>query len=285
MVENMFQQKISSNLFWSKMFYGCKIIFSKTGSFQNFHQIFFWSNIFYGCKIISSRTGSCQHFHQNFFGRKCFMVAISFSRKQVPNKIFIKFFFVDHFLWLQNHFLENRFLPKFSSIFFCSKIFLWLQNHFLENKFLPKFSSNFFWSIMFYGCKFISSKTGSYQNFHQIFFGRKCFMVAISFSRKQVPNKIFIKFFLVDHFLWLQNHFLENRFLPKFSSIFFARKFFMVAKSFPRKQVPTKIFIKFFVVENFLWLQTHFLENRFLPKFSSNSFWSKIFYGCKIISS
>ena len=185
-----------------------------------FIKVFLVEN-FFGCNIIFSRTGSYQIFHQIFFGRKFFMVAKSYSRKQVPTKIFIKFFLVENFLWLQNHFLENMFLPKFSSNIFLVENFLLLQIHFLENRFLPKFSSNFFWSKMFYGCKIIFSKTGSFQNFHQIFFwsnifygckiissrtgscqhfhqnffGRKCFMVAISFSRKQVPNKIFIKFF------------------------------------------------------------------------------------------
>jgi hypothetical protein len=65
---------------------------------------------------------------------------------------------------------------------------------------------------------------------------------------------------LVENFLWLQNHFLENRFEPK-------------------------IFIKNVLVENCLWLQNHFLENRFEPKIFIKIFWSKIFYGCNIISS
>jgi hypothetical protein len=58
----------------------------------------------------------------------------------------------------------------------------------------------------------------------------------------------------------------------------------MVAKSFPPKQVPTKNFHQIFLVETFLWSESHFLENRFLPKII-NFFWSKIFYGRKIISS
>jgi len=52
----------------------------------------------------------------------------------------------------------------------------------------------------------------------------------------------------------------------------FARKFFIVAKLFSAKQVCNKnIFRNFFsernfLVENFLWLQNHFLENRFEGK-------------------
>jgi hypothetical protein len=132
------------------------------------------------------------------------MVANSFPRKQVPTTIFIKFFLVENFLWLQNHFLENRFIPKFSS--------------------------NFFWSEIFYGCKIISSKTGSYQNFHQILFGRKFFMVAKSFSRKQVPPKIFIKFFWSKIFYGCKIIFSITGSYQNFSQIFFGRKFFMVAK-------------------------------------------------------
>ena len=37
----------------------------------------------------------------------------------------------------------------------------------------------------------------------------------------------------------------------------------MVAKSFPRKQVPKKRFMKNFLVENYLWFEKTFLENRF----------------------
>ena len=39
---------------------------------------------------------------------------------------------------------------------------------------------------------------------------------------------------------------------------------FIVVKSFPRKKVLTKIIIKKFLVENCLWLQNNFLEDRFL---------------------
>ena len=92
--------------------------------------------------------------------------------------------------------------------------------------------------------------------------------------------------FLVEHFLWSQNHSFENRFVPN-------------------------IFIKNVLDENFLGSQNHFLEKGFLPKifiinclyenfygrkiiswktcsyqkFSSKIFCSKILYGLKIISS
>jgi len=139
-----------------------------------------------------------------------------------------------------------------------SKIFCF-QFNFQENTFLPKISIKIFCSKLFYCCKIISSKTGSYQNFHQIVFGRKFFMVA--------------------------NHFLENRFLPKFSSNCFWSKIFYGCKIISSKTGSYQNFHQIILVENFLWLQNHFLENMFLPKFSSNFFWSKIFYGCKIISS
>jgi hypothetical protein len=59
-------------------------------------------------------------------------------------------------------------------------------------------------------------------------------MVAKSLPQKQVLTKNFPKFFLQKIFM-VANHFLNKRFEPK-------------------------IFIKKFLVENFLWLQNHFLE-------------------------
>ena len=48
---------------------------------------------------------------------------------------------------------------------------------------------------------------------------------------------------MVENFLLLQNHFLENLFAPKILiEKNFGRKYFIVAKSFPRKQVPIKNF-------------------------------------------
>ena len=137
-------------------------------------------------------------------------------------------------------------------------------------------------------------------------------MVAKSFPRKQVPTKNFNQIFLVENCLWSQNHFLENRYLLKIVIKFFGRKFFMVAKSFPPKQVPIKNVHQIFLVENFLlsqnhlfprkqvptknfhqisldenclWSQNHFLENRFILKIYMKFFRSKIFYGRKLISS
>ena len=128
-------KKIVLKIFWPKMFYGCKLISSKTGSYQKYSSIIFWSKMFYSCTLISSKTGSYQtfwskilmvanllprkqapikHFHQKFF-----MVANSFPRKQVPNKSF------------HQHFLVET----------------------------------------FYGCKIISSKIGSHQKLSLTFFG------------------------------------------------------------------------------------------------------------------
>ena len=115
--------------------------------------------------------------------------------------------------------------------------FLWLQNHFLEIRLETKI-------------------------FIKIFF-RKFFIIAKSFPRKQVWTRNFHQNFLVETFLWLQNHFLEIRFEPKFFINNFFRQFFMVAKSFPRKPVWTRNFHQNFSVETFLWMQNHFLGNRF----------------------
>ena len=62
-------------------------------------------------------------------------------------------------------------------------------------------------------------------------FGRKFFMTAKSFPRKQVTTK-------------------------NFHQKFFGRNFFMVGKSFSRNQVSNKnLHQTFFVVEHFLWLK------------------------------
>ena len=164
-------------------------------------------------------------FIKTFSVKNVFMVAKSLPRKQVPTKNFHQKCFGWKLVWSQNHFLETDSYQKFSSIIFWWKNFWWSQHHFLENRFQPK-------------------------NFHQ--------------------------FFLVENVLWSQNHFLENKFLLKifikfvwskifyyrkitssktgsywkFSSNFFGRKFFMVAKSFPPKQGPTKNFHQIFLVES-----------------------------------
>ena len=53
---------------------------------------------------------------------------------------------------------------------------------------------------MFYGCKFISSKTGLNRKFNTKLFGRKFVMVAKSFPRKMVLPKNFHQTFLVHNF-------------------------------------------------------------------------------------
>ena len=140
-----------------------------------------WLKIFYRCKIISSKTGSYQNFHKKFFGRKFFMVVKSFPRKQVPTKIFLSnFFMVTSFPQKQVP-IENIHQTLFS------------RNFFMVAKSFPRkqvptrnFRQNFL-----YGGKINSSKTGSYQKFSSVIFARKFFIVAKSFPRKQVPTKNF----------------------------------------------------------------------------------------------
>jgi len=118
---------------------------------------------------------------------------------------------------------------NFQQNFFGRK-FLWLQNHFLisaKTGSFQKFSSKLFWSRIFFDCKIISSKTGPTKNVQQNF--------------------------LVEHILWLQNRFLENRFLQK-------------------------NFMKHFLVENFFWLQNHFFANRLLPKIYIKTFYQNVLW-------
>ena len=95
--------------------------------------------------------------------------------------------------------------------------FLWLQNHFLDNRFERKISLKNFWSKIFYVCKIISSKIGSHQKFSWNIFWSNIFCGWKIISRKYVQTKNFQKHFWVENFLWLQNHFLENRFEWKIS--------------------------------------------------------------------
>ena len=126
--------------------------------------------------------------------------------------------------------------------------FWWLQNHFLENRYEPEIFIKNIWLKIFYGCKIISTKTGLNQKFSS-------------------------EMFCVENVLWLQNHFLENRFQPKI----FIENLFQFQNHFHKNRFEQKIFIKNILVENFLWLQNHFLENRLRKKFLLKSFFRKFF--------
>ena len=144
-----------------------------------------------------------------------------------------------------------------------------LTNHFHET-FLVENS---------YGCKIISSKTGSYQKFSWKILVENFLWLQNHFLENRFLPKIFINIFCVK-FLWLQNHFLENWFLENFHE-----NGLWVENHFLENRLQINIFMILFLVENVLCLQNHFLENRFLAKIFMKLFWSKIFYGCKIISS
>ena len=90
-------------------------------------------------------------------------------------------------------------------------------------------------------------------------------MVANSFPRKQVPTKNLNQKFFVENFYCCKVVSSKTGSYQKFKKNIFGEKFFIDAKSFPRKQDVKKISQKFYV-ENWLWLQTHFLENMLLPK-------------------
>ena len=88
-------------------------------------------------------------------------------------------------------------------------------------------------------------------------------MISKYFSRKQVCMKHFLWNFSGQNFLWLQNHFLENRFAPK---LFYNTHW----------KCLDQICLMF---------QNQFLENRSAPKKLVKNLLSKHFYACKIISS
>ena len=74
--------------FRSEIFYGSKIISSKTDWTKNFHKKFFGRKIIYPCKIVSSKQGEVEgdrHTWENF-RRKFFMLPNSFSKKTTCTK-------------------------------------------------------------------------------------------------------------------------------------------------------------------------------------------------------
>ena len=198
----------------------------------------------------------------------------------------------ENLLWLQNHFLEKNFLPNIFTKIFLVEFF---YDSKIENSFTLKIFLNTF-SSEIYCYKIISLKTGSnqkfssqmivrkffmagksiprkqvcFQNFHQKYFGPKFFNCKI-ISTKKIRTKNFHQLFLVEYFLLLHNHFLENRFQPKiFIKNFLVEIFLFLQNHFLENRFVPKIFINNFLVGKFLWFQNHFLENRFLPKFVSN---------------
>ena len=123
-----------------------------------------------------------------------------------------------------------------------------MLNHFLENNLLPEiFNTISFWSQNLYCTKIISLKTSFTENCQQKFLVPKLSMVAKSVPRKQVCTK-------------------------NFHQKYFGCKLFMAAKLFTRKQVCKNFFINNSLGENFLWLQSHFPENRFHQNFFGEYF-------------
>ena len=103
-------------------------------------------------------------------------------------------------------------------------------------------------------------------------------------ENRSIP-KIFIKIFLSEFFYGCQIISSETRLPPKFLWKIFWSKIFMLAKSLPRNLVWIKNFHQNFLVENFLWLQNNFLGIWFAPKIFMKNFLVKNFYGCKIVTS
>ena len=121
-----------------------------------------------------------------FSFENCYCRIIS-SKTGSKEKIFWENVFGRKYLLLKNHFLENRYAGKNKLKKILGRKFLLLQNNFLENRFAAI-------------------------NIVRTFFGSIIFIVAKSFTRKQVcRKKYFENIFLVKNFLLLQNNFLENR--------------------------------------------------------------------------
>ena len=181
-------------------------------------------------------------FEQNIFCSKFWWLRNQFFESRFELKIFIENVLVENFLWLQNHFLENRFEPKIFIENFLVENFLWLQNHFLENRFKPKIFIGNFSSKYFYGCKIISSKTGSTKNFHQKIFVENLLSLQNHFPEIRLETKIFIKIFFLKIFYCCKIISSRKGMKLKFHQKFFGPKFLIIAKSFPRKQVRNQNF-------------------------------------------
>ena len=183
------------------------------------------------------------------------MFAKSFPRKQILTKHFHETFLVENCLWLQNDFLENRFEPKIikeilvENFFRCTMIssktdlnqifpskFFWMQNDFLENRFEPiNFVQNFFGRKLFMVAKWFPRKQVWTKNYQKNL-GRKFFKVHNDFLENWFESKIFLKHLLSNILLGAKRFPRKQVWTKIFHQIFFGREFFMVAKWFPRKQ-------------------------------------------------
>ena len=179
--------------------------------------------MFYCFKISSWKTGLQEKKHfEKLFVRKFIIVAKSFPQIQVQkNKYVEKILLAENVLWLQNHFLENMFWRKtYWEIFFV---------------------------VIFYCCKFISSKTGLNKIAKFSWSIVICFKI-ISWKTGLQEKNILRNFFCSKIYYCCKiispNTGSEEQICWENS---FGRQFFMVAKSFPRKQVlKKKLLRKFF---------------------------------------
>ena len=133
------------------------------------------------------------------------------------------------------------------------KIFELFPKIFLFEKSFPRerLVQKFFWKNVFW-LKHLSV---------EIYFGRKVFINAKSFSRKQFGwKKIGSKIFYCCKIIFSESAEMKIFFCKLFLSKNFLVENFFVAKSIPRKEFGWNIF----------W---------------ENCFWSKFFYCCKLISS
>ena len=105
------QGKIFETNYWEmflvKKCYGWKNNFlenwiGRKKFWENLFETNFWSKMYFVCKIISSKTGFQKKKIKTFFYRKFFIGAKLFPGKQVPKKVFF-----------EETFWEKRFDPKF----------------------------------------------------------------------------------------------------------------------------------------------------------------------------
>jgi len=96
-------------------------------------------------------------------------------------------------------------------------------------------------------------------------------------EKSEVKKKIWAKMFYGCKLISSKIGFEGKKFEKNFLRNVFGRKLFMVAKSFPRKQVWKRNILGKFLGREFLWLQNHFLENRFERKKIQKNFWEMCF--------
>jgi hypothetical protein len=142
---------------------------------KNFHQNFL-VEIFYGCKIVTSKTGKNQKFSSTFFGRKVLWLQNYYLENRFKPNIFIKILWSKIAygckIFTSKTILKQKFLSRFP-VGNCLFLKIGLNQTF----------SSIFFVVNFYGFKIITWKTGLNQTFSSKFLVKNCYGCKIVTSK------------------------------------------------------------------------------------------------------